>query len=63
MHFHREFIYSKAYEHGEIEKSYIFPTRFQQYLGEMGIETDYLAANGMYADGLEAAQAFDALVK
>ncbi len=42
-----------AYEHGEIEKSYIFPTRFQQYLGEMGVETDYLAANGMYADGLK----------
>lgn len=42
-----------AYEHGEIEKSYIFPTRFQRYLGEMGIETDYLAANGLYADGLK----------
>lgn len=41
-----------AYEHGEIEKSYIFPTRFQQYLGEMGVQTDYLAANGMYAKGL-----------
>lgn len=42
-----------AYEHGEIEKSFIFPTRFQQYLGEMGVETDFLAANGMYADGLK----------
>lgn len=42
----------KAYEHGEIEKSYIFSSRFGQYLGEMGIETDSLAANGMYAKGL-----------
>ena len=42
-----------AYEHGEIEKSYIFPTRFQRWLGEMGIETDWLAANGRYAEGLQ----------
>ncbi len=42
-----------AYEHGEIEKSEIFPTRFQRYLGEMGIETDWLAANSRYADGLK----------
>ena len=41
-----------AYEHGEIEKSYIFPTRFQQWLGEMDIETDWLAANERYAEGL-----------
>ena len=41
-----------AYEHGEIEKSYIFPTRFQRWLGEMGIETDWLAANERYAEGL-----------
>lgn len=41
-----------AYEHGEIEKSFIFPTRFQRFLGEMGVETDWLAANGMYAKGL-----------
>ena len=41
-----------AYEPGEIEKSFIFATRFGQYLGEMGIETDSLAANGMYAKGL-----------
>jgi len=40
------------YEHGEIEKSQIFPTRFQRYLGEMGIETDWLAANEIYASGL-----------
>ena len=42
-----------AYEHGEIEKSFIFPTRFQRWLGEMGIETDWLAANGRYAEGLQ----------
>lgn len=42
-----------AYEHGEIEKSYIFPTRFQRWLGEMGIETDWLAANQRYAEGLQ----------
>ena len=42
-----------AYEHGEIEKSYIFPTRFQRWLGEMGIETDWLAANARYAEGLQ----------
>jgi len=41
-----------AYEHGEIEKAYIFPTRFQRWLGEMGIETDWLAANEQYAEGL-----------
>jgi len=42
-----------AYEHGEIEKSYIFPTRFQRWLGEMGIETDWLGANERYAEGLQ----------
>ena len=42
-----------AYEHCEIEKSVIFPTRFQRFLGEMGVETDWLAANGRYADGLK----------
>ena len=42
----------RRYEHGEIEKSHIFPTRFQRYLGEMGIETDWLAANETYAAGL-----------
>ena len=42
-----------AYEHGEIEKSFIFPTRFQRWLGAMGIETDWLAANGRYAEGLQ----------
>ncbi len=42
-----------AYEHGEIEKSVIFPTRFQRFLGEMGIETDWLEANQRYADGLK----------
>lgn len=41
-----------AYEHGEIEKSFIFPTRFQRFLGEMGVQTDWLAANGLYAKGL-----------
>ena len=41
-----------AYEHGEIEKSFIFPTRFQRWLGDMGITTDWLAANERYAEGL-----------
>lgn len=43
----------RRYEQGEIEKSQIFSTRFQQYLGELGIETDYLAANAQYARGLQ----------
>lgn len=43
----------KAYEHGEIEKSYIFETRFGQYLGEMGVETDPLQANQRYSEGLQ----------
>ncbi len=42
----------QQYEHGEIEKSTIFSTRFRLYLGEMGIETDYLQANEDYAGGL-----------
>lgn len=42
----------EQYESGKIEKSYIFPTRFQQFLGELGIETDWLAANETYAEGL-----------
>lgn len=41
-----------AYEHGEIEKSHIFSTRFGTYLGEMGVETDPLAANDLYSEGL-----------
>ena len=35
----------EAYEHGEIEKSVIFTTRFAEYLGEMGVDTDPLEAN------------------
>ena len=42
----------KAYEHGEIEKSVIFTTRFAEYLGEMGVDTDPLEANEAYAAGL-----------
>ena len=42
----------EQYESGKIEKSYIFPTRFQQFLGELGVETDWLAANETYAEGL-----------
>lgn len=41
-----------AYEHGEIEKDAIFPTRFSMLLGELGIDTDPLAANERYAEGL-----------
>lgn len=41
-----------AYEHGEIEKSVIFATRFGLYLGEMGVQTDPLEANARYARGL-----------
>ena len=44
----------RQYEHGEIEKSHIFPTRFREYLGEMGIETDWLAANEQFSAGLRA---------
>jgi len=43
----------KAYEHGEIEKYVIFETRFGEYLGEMGVHTDPLEANGFYAEGLQ----------
>ncbi len=46
------------YERGEIEKSVIFPTRFQRFLGQMGIETDYLAANERYAQGLRQSAVF-----
>ena len=42
----------KAYEHGEIPKSAIFERRFAEYLGELGIETDPLAANETFAMGL-----------
>lgn len=41
-----------AYEHGEIPKSAIFERRFAQHLGEMGVETDPLEANELYARGL-----------
>lgn len=42
-----------AYEHGEIPKSAIFQRRFAEFLGEMGIETDPLEANEIYARGLQ----------
>ncbi len=42
----------EQYEKGQIEKSLIFSTRFALFLGEMGIDTDYLAANRAYAKGL-----------
>ena len=42
-----------AYEHGAIPKSAIFEQRFAEYLGEMGIETDPLAANETFAKGLQ----------
>ena len=41
-----------AYEHGEIPKSAIFERRFADYLGELGIDTDPLAANEQFAKGL-----------
>jgi len=42
-----------AYEHGQIPKSAIFERRFAEYLGELGIETDPLAANEIFAKGLQ----------
>jgi len=42
-----------AYEHGEIPKSAIFERRFAEFLGEMGIETNPLEANEIYARGLQ----------
>ena len=41
-----------AYEHGEIPKSVIFERRFAEFLSELGIETDPLAANEQFAKGL-----------
>ena len=41
-----------AYEHGEIPKPAIFERRFAEFLGELGIETDPLAANEQFAKGL-----------
>ena len=41
-----------AYEHGEIPKAAIFERRFAEFLGELGIETDPLAANEQFAKGL-----------
>ena len=42
----------EQYEAGEIEKTYIYPTRFERFLGELGIQTDWLAANEIYGNGL-----------
>jgi len=42
-----------AYEHGDIPKSAIFERRFAEFLGELGIETDPLAANEQFAKGLQ----------
>ena len=42
----------KQYEHGEIPKSRIFETRFAEFLGSLGIETDPLEANETFARGL-----------
>lgn len=42
-----------AYEHGEIPKSEIFPTRFREFLGELKIEMDPLEANAIFARGLQ----------
>ena len=42
-----------AYEHGDIPKSAIFEQRFAEYLGELGIETNSLAANAQFAKGLQ----------
>ena len=46
------------YELGEIEKAVIFPTRFQRFLSPLGIETDWLAANERYAQGLRQSAVF-----
>lgn len=43
----------EQYESGKIEKSDIFPNRFRKFLLELGIETDWLAANEVYAAGLQ----------
>ena len=42
-----------AYEHGEIPKAEIFPTRFREFLGTLGIEMDSLEANAIFARGLQ----------
>ncbi len=48
----------RQYEHGEIEKPQIFPTRFQRWLGEQGIAADWLEANEIYAQGLRESAVF-----
>ena len=42
-----------AYEHGELPKAAIFERRFGEFLGELGIQTDPLAANETFARGLQ----------
>lgn len=42
----------EAYERGEIPKEAIYPTRFQRFLGELGVEADPIAVNRGYMEGL-----------
>ncbi len=42
----------EAFERGEIEKSQIYPTRFQRYLDVLGVEEDPMKINGLYMDGV-----------
>ena len=42
----------EAFERGDIPKSAIYPTRFETFLGELGVEADPVAVNRRYMEGL-----------
>ena len=44
----------KRYERGEIEKEYIFQTRFRDFMAQFGVEADALFANDLYVEGLKS---------
>ena len=44
----------KRYERGEIEKAYIFQTRFRDFMARFGINAQPLFANDLYVEGLKS---------
>ena len=44
----------KRYERGEIPKSYIFETRFRDFMALFGVDAEPLFANDLYVEGLKS---------